>query len=155
MDSLYSSISDLASNHTIALTSIYEFFLHDKFSLCFYSCFLLMPLSLSLSLSLPSRHVYLDGMVDDQVRRTDGVDFFGISSETLHRVSHGSKVYYSWHSAVNVLSLSVNRNRINRILTVLTNQGFLYQISLTLSAPSFKKLHIAPAPRNFSNIAIF
>lgn len=44
---------------------------------------------------LRSGKVHLNGMIDDQVDRTNGIDFFRVSAQFLDCVPHGCKVHYS------------------------------------------------------------
>lgn len=35
----------------------------------------------------------MDGVINDQIDGHEGVDLGGVTSETLHSISHGSKIY--------------------------------------------------------------
>lgn len=59
------------------------------------------PLCLPTSRFLLPVEVHVDGMIDDQVGRADGIDFGSVSAELLHRVAHGGEVHQSRYAPEN------------------------------------------------------
>jgi hypothetical protein len=44
--------------------------------------------------------ISLDGVINDEIDRAEGVNFGGISSESLHGVTHGSEINNGWHTTI-------------------------------------------------------
>jgi len=60
------------------------------------------PMSLFL---LPVK-IHLDGMIDDEVSRTNWINLFWVTSEFHHCIPHGSKVHHSRNTAAESVQIT-------------------------------------------------